>query len=278
MFRADLRRLRAIGLLAAFVSAPAVRAEPQSIAISDPRPVAAAMERLESVFGIPITYEDPPYSDPRTIVDVTSAVRRGREDLGAGRVLIPRGSDFSFSFDAPTAPVGGSRPPAVALATGQRRPVFGDAASRAISSALKSHADSGDSTVFSAMRDGHGGFHVVPVRVSNPAGHLEPARPLFDTAISIGAKKRMGMELVSEICESLSMSTGTKVFVGTFPVSLFAAWVSAVTAVDEPARSVLDRFLGESAVLLSWQLFYDPGLRLYTLNIHPVRSVQRETR
>jgi hypothetical protein len=38
----------------------AAYAESRFLAIDDPRPVAKAVEAIEAIYGLPITYEDPP--------------------------------------------------------------------------------------------------------------------------------------------------------------------------------------------------------------------------
>lgn len=47
--------------LAGFRSAAAAA---NNLDISDPRPVAAALDRLEAKYNLAITYEDPPYLNP----------------------------------------------------------------------------------------------------------------------------------------------------------------------------------------------------------------------
>src|SRR5690348_7663713 len=75
---------------------------PTILSADDPRPVAAAVLTLESLYGWAITYEDPRYVHPDDLRDVTWQVRRDMApDLLIGRapkVLIPRGGKLTASY------------------------------------------------------------------------------------------------------------------------------------------------------------------------------------
>jgi hypothetical protein len=74
------------GLFAADVAGPELQ-----LSISDPRPVAKAVELLSQRHGLVITYEDPPYAFEGDLKDVTAEVSRSPVAPGH-RVLVPRGS------------------------------------------------------------------------------------------------------------------------------------------------------------------------------------------
>ena len=59
----------AMGLMAAFLGG--VSASPNTITVQNPRPVAKAIEELETRYGWQITYEDPPYVYYGDLTDVT---------------------------------------------------------------------------------------------------------------------------------------------------------------------------------------------------------------
>ena len=73
--------------------------ETATISVTDPRPLARAIETLEAHYGWVITYEDPRFVFPGDIEDVTLSVRR--DGRTAPKVLIPRGGEFNFQY--PTA-------------------------------------------------------------------------------------------------------------------------------------------------------------------------------
>jgi len=43
--------------------------------VHDPRPVAKAVQRLETLYGLPVTYEDPQYVHESEVADVSVAAR-----------------------------------------------------------------------------------------------------------------------------------------------------------------------------------------------------------
>src|SRR6266567_8025919 len=77
-----------------------VAAESQFVTVNDPRPVAQAARELESKFGLPITYEDPPYVHASEIADVTAQVRRDQQNHR--KVWVPRGGTLSLAYDLPS--------------------------------------------------------------------------------------------------------------------------------------------------------------------------------
>jgi hypothetical protein len=233
-------------------------AELQSLTVNDPRPVARAVKELEARFGWPITYEDPPYVNASEVLDVTADVRR--DPQSRRRVLVPRGGSLSVGYDRPATQ--GAAPAAESLAI-QRA-----GAAAAVERVVRTDAASRGARMF-AVQESNGLLHVVPTRFIDASGHLQQARPLLDTKISVSPTPRSGNELITEICQTLSLATGYTVVGGTIPRKLLAR-PTEVTAVDEAARSVLSRFLADLPEDLSWQLFYDPGLHWYALNIHVV--------
>jgi hypothetical protein len=117
--------------------------------------------------------------------------------------------------------------------------------------------------------ESNGLFHVVPARFVDVSGQVWEGGPLLDTKISVLPRQRTGLELIAEVCRSVSAATGQTVVEGSIPSGLLAG-TTLVTAADETARSVLSRFLAELPDNLSWRLLYDPGLQWYVLNIRVV--------
>ncbi|HEY0557619.1 MAG TPA: hypothetical protein VGG20_25415 [Thermoanaerobaculia bacterium] len=252
------RRFIVYLLLLSLSALPArLYAESKSSMVKGPRPVAQAVEQLESLYGFPITYEDPPYVHESEKADVTDQVHRDRQN--GDRVLIPKGGSFSYAYILPDAgayPGGGLR---------QTTAVVADV----LANMLQSHAASRNGEMFNVTRS-NGLFHVVPTHFINESGKVEQLTPLLSMEINISLKSRTSMDLVKEICESLSLVTGQTVILGTIPSSLLASHTTRITTSGEAARSILSRSLQEFNIPLSWQLFYDPGSHVHVLNIHVV--------
>ena len=58
--------------------------------------------------------------------------------------------------------------------------------------------------------------------------------------------------------------------IGITPLNLMNQTKVRMGASNETARTVLARLMGQFRYRLSWQLFYDPGLKWYVLNVHIV--------
>lgn len=218
---------------------------PVTISVDDSRPLAQAVLELEIKSGWPITYEDPPYAHPSDVVDVT--VRR---DLG--QALVPRGGRFEFhTFLAP-------RSQKLADAT----PV--------IQSLLDTFNRSGYPGSFMSKKSGQI-FHVVPVQIQNKDGRLIDLIPILDVPITLPEQERSGIKALQDITQAISKLTGTQIIVGTIPLNLFLPR-TRLAAANEPARDVIVRLVQSTNRKLSWQLLYDPGARLYALNLHIVLS------
>ncbi len=229
------------------------RAEPQTAVVQDPRPLAKAIEYLEAVYGVPITYEDPPYASPSEIADVTDQVR-GSKTVGQ-RILIPRGGSLSFAYET------------VAPQADKETALL--AASAAISGLLANYQTSMGSPRFAVTQE-PGSLHVVPTRFMDRTGQVQDLKPILDTTVSLPPEGRTAYKLVIDLCEALSVATGQTLIPGTIPNGLLATHKTAFPVSNISARSVLDKLFADIDAPLSWRLLYDPGLNWYVLNIHPV--------
>ena len=136
-----------------------------------------------------------------------------------------------------------------------------------------SAALSGNLQMFRVI-EGDGIIHVVPIQSRSASGQLKATIPLMDLTVSIPPQERTAGALLVEICSVLQQKSRTSVIMGAVPASLLASRQTKLGSSDESARSLLDRILRElrtpDGPPLSWQLFNDPGLHMYVLNIHPV--------
>jgi hypothetical protein len=247
----------AIGLALIFSVAGA---DLRTMTIQDPRPLAKAIESLENLYGVPITYEDPPYVNAGEIADVTAQVRGGQ--TGGRRILIPRGGSLSFAYEAIEPPLVKDATPVVEA--------IRHAASDAISGLLANYQTSTGSASF-ALIQGPGSLHVVPTQFLDQTGQVESLKPILDTSVSLPAEPRTAAKLVGDLRAALTRTTGQTVILGTIPYGLLARHKISLSISDAPARSVLDQLFAEIDAPLSWQLFHDPGLNWYVLNIHLVQ-------
>jgi hypothetical protein len=249
---ASLAPSAAFAAALAFGGAPALAA---NVTIEDPRPVAKAIEEIERLTGRPITYEDPPYLHPSTVVDVTEMIRRDPSPAAAGsRAIIPKGGVLTFALPA--------------------NPVAAD--ERGAVDAIVRSYNAGQSAVATfAVVHGDKLTHVVPQRAMGPSGRLDPLTPVLDTKITLPAKARTALALLEEICRAISAASRQPVEIGMAPMNGLDRQQIAFGADGEPARLVLEKLVVASAVPLSWRLLYDPGLKTYYMNLPVVRQPRR---
>jgi hypothetical protein len=222
------------------------------LSVDDPRPLAKAIEVLGAKYGWVITYEDPAYVNEGDVLDMTV-----RQDLGR-RVLIPRGGRFDFSYVLP-----------------QSGKI--DSPASMIQMLLYGHAASGNPGVFRLKQTGPI-YHVFPAQLKSRAGLWEEQGSILDVPIIFLEQERNGIETLEAICAAVREATQTNVFLGTVPQNLLFRYSTREGAVNETARDILVRVLEGTKAKLSWQLFYDPGLRLYVLNVHFIGTQPSEDR
>ena len=128
-----------------------------SVVVDDSRPVASAIEQLQSRHGWVITYEDPPYRYYEDLADVTKSVRTDyRPD--SPKAVVPRGGRLSVQYiDDKTQSAN---------------------ASAAVSALIATHRSLGVGGQFRLRRNGPV-IHVVPSAVRGKTGALEQVVPVF---------------------------------------------------------------------------------------------------
>jgi hypothetical protein len=259
--------------------------------VTDPRPVAEAVQMLERIYGIPITYEDPIAVNESQLQDVTEQVQRTPDPTH--RVIVQKNLTLSFEY----------KPSASVITSGvEVRQTQGEteaAVADALSSVLDGYVVAGGPATFTVVAE-NGVFHVAPTNFLNKDGKLQLITPVLDTKITILPKQRTALSLLNEICEALTKASGIQVGAGTVPMNLFMRSTTAISGSDVAARSLLSRLLVQLAtpishnvvfdgpdgkkltrkrdmyksVPLSWQLLYGPGWG-YVLNIHPVIAANK---
>jgi hypothetical protein len=224
--------------------------------IEGSRPLAQAARTLENRHGLMITYEDPRYVHNTDLSDATLRVRRDLDARGAKpvrTVLIPREGAIHAAYFYRGEP--------------------GDALA-AIELLLSAHSNHGNPGVFRVAQVGDV-FHVVGIAARNEDGALETQQPLLDVKITLQERERTLLDTVRQICDAVTEHSGHLLVVGTVPTNFLVQQSSAIGARQTPAREVLLRSLAvaQPKTRLSWQVLYDPGVKLSVLNIHAVPAL-----
>ena len=259
----------------------------ETVTVSDPRPVAAAVKQLEAIYEWPITYEDPMTVNDHRLEDVTEQVQRTPNP--SRRVIIQKSVTLLFTYQV--TPPGSSSDEE----SGQTRRNREAAISDALTSVLDGYAASGGPETFTVRAEG-GIFHVAPINFLNKEGTLQESTRILDTKITILPKQRTKAALFQEICKSLSKTTGIYIEEGAFPrQGSETETPTTISGSDVPAYFLLNQLLAELSTPvyrgltfegadnekvtqrqrtwnggpMSWELFYGPGCG-YTLNVYAI--------
>lgn len=226
------------------------------LSVEDGRPLAQAILVLQERFGFVITYEDPRYVNADEMSDVTEQVRRDLDKFPPGqapRVLVPKGGTLVFEYDSGSD----SSPPDANLIMQQL---------------LAAHAVSGHAGTF-GIETGTDVIHVFPTAGRDVSGRITAQKSVLDEVINLPAQERTGLQTLEALCAAVSKATGQRVVVGTIPDRLFDQYKDRKER-KLKARDALVQLLEEArnGARLSWRLLYDPGLKIYALNIRPIHA------
>lgn len=224
----------------------------RTIVVESGRPLADAVETLQSRLGIVITYEDPPYLDPSQLRDATDEVRRGQPNKR--RIVVPRGGPLSFSYQMPE----GTRDEQVTSILG---------------SLLERYRANGYPGDFQVERTGTV-FHVVPTGRLSREGRNEAFQSILSTTLEIeptGTEPQSAIEALRNLVDSLGRTTDVPVVLGTIPTNLLRQSTVASNPGTRSAREELVRILASTGQGVSWQLFFGNEPEVWALNIYLVR-------
>ncbi len=226
-------------------------AQSLTLSVNDGRPVAAAMEILEGRHGTVITYEDPPYVHETEIVDHTIPAYKQANPFGR-RALSPKGGSLEITYQMSPGPV------------------RSDEMRHVIQRILDAHAERNNPGRFRLQQEGEM-FHVIPAQYRDSSGRLVNVGSILDTPISFPEQERSVIDTLELIKNAVSKATGIKIIFGTVPLNLLHRSSSRQGATNEKARDALAKALKATNTKLSWWIFYAPGWKMYTLNVHWVR-------
>lgn len=223
------------------------------ISVKDARPVASAIRSLETRFDRVITYEDPPFVHPDDTVDVTESVRRDLHKYAPGkapRVIVPRGGGLN---------VESSR---------------NDPVEVVLTRVLRECERVNPSTTF-RTEEINRIIHVIPQSIKGPSGETIPVRSILDTPVQIPVQERTGMQILEAWANAVSANSKQQIVIGAAPLQMFSTYKENQGLSSPNAREALTEILATvgKGSKLSWQLFYDPGLKLYAINIYKVIAV-----
>ena len=85
------------------------------------------------------------------------------------------------------------------------------------------------------------------------------------------------MEALGALCNALTETSHMTVFLGTVPLNSFYRYQISQDGKPKKARDILVGLImgAQTGGPLSWQLLYDPGVKMYALNIHEISALKK---
>ena len=247
-------RRRAFWIFAVVISSVAIASgwsqQRERVSVKDSRPVAGAIMSLETKFGRVITYEDPPWVHPDDLDDVTESVRRDLQKYAPGkapRVIVPRVAELNVEFS-------------------RNDPV------EVVLTEVLSASEHATSSATFRIDETNGIIHVIPTSIKGASGETIPIRSMLETPVQLPAQERNGMQMLEAWVDAVSASSKQRIIIGAAPLNLFLTYKDDKDLTSQNARDALTEILARfgKGRKLSWQLFYDPGQKIYAINIHLV--------
>jgi hypothetical protein len=228
-----------------------------------------AAKRISRAFGVPISYEDPPWlwvDDSIPWIDTPEAL---------GNPSARSRANANFRVPRP-----GSLEMQLPIDWAKDR---NESATQAATAAVSQHTTQGNPGRFSIVTLSNFGMSIVPIQARNSTGSLVDVHSPLDARISFPESERKAFETLQLIGSLASAaSPGSKIQVdvtaGGLPFPPLEQGVITVGAQNEVARDVLARALRETnygpkdvgVAKLSWNLLYDISTKTYKLSFSTV--------
>jgi hypothetical protein len=240
-------RLTAPIIAVALAGVACTRGGGKQLVFDDSRPLARAVVKLQPRFAVPIAYEDPRYSFHDDIEDVARSVRKDLGKYPPGHVppvLIPKIHQLVVEDESDPM--------------------------KALRSLLGAEERAG---VVFELRDMKQMYAIVPSRIRGRDGSFQGEAPVLDARITIADGERTVTRLLHEVCSAVTGVTGTRVLPGIFTSGKrFDDLHIRTSAIDKPAREVLQSALAGTVEKPYWLLYYDIDSREFVLHIRDSQS------
>jgi hypothetical protein len=234
------------------------RVSDRNYRVTDSRPLARVANFLEKKLAVPISYEDPAWSNSADMVQAG--------DILARRNAIPSSNP---TWRGPLVPREGSVDVVLPALRGKSDM---DNALSVLQDSINNHRTRRNSGEFKVLQLSDGQLSIVPDRVADKDGRMIAQPSLLDLRISFPEAERTRGETLKLICQALSAAGKVSVNIGSIPNEAFPKAKVQVGANSAIAREVLLKTLKVPGDLkYSWILSHDPeGKFGYILSLHGV--------
>ena len=221
-----------------------------SFKVDTVRCLPTLLQGLSKLYGWRIAYEDAPLSYLGDVVDVTARTYQSKDDQD--RALDAKGGPLDVSFEVPAV---GQAPPEAQAA-------------QIIRDVLARYEQLKYPGRYKLEISSKGVMHVLPFEVKNHDGTPTKVVPVLDTNISFQSQQEIsGERAMQQICQAVSRMTGARVLHGGIADNRLFQLKLRLPDTPVVARDVTDSVAIESGVSRFWELLYDPGAKMYALNV-----------
>ncbi|PYU48648.1 MAG: hypothetical protein DMG48_19560 [Acidobacteria bacterium] len=242
-----------------------------TLTANDPRPLRQAIEAISQEYGWTVDFEEPPYRSHFDLVDSTDPVWRANHPNAKGATRVS-GGFFQSNF----------REPATVSS--------GDEEEQVLQKLASDYNASGNPGKFVVRKEAEGRYAVIGVSRRDDAGRDEAVDVLLDTVISIPVLQRSARETLRLIVDTLSATSGVKVYLGTVGLSSDPLQDVELTigGSNIPARTLLLQALdGVSSWtpphggqffrgILVWNLLFDADRNDYRLGLSTAAKAETD--
>lgn len=213
---------------------------------NEPRPLRQAVESLSEEYGWVVDYEDPIYSDAETVARTEPLWVASHP--GVRRRLV---GGHRFESEFPEVSRTGS-------SAAEEKSV--------LQKVISDFNSSGNPGHFTVVDEGAGRFAIV-------GQTNETSRTILDTPITVNIDQLNGSFALDAISKALTVSSGIKVIVATYPLNLFAKTIYTTHVSNQPAREVLRDLADTTQRNIEWAVLYDVDANAYYLNLRFLNPV-----
>lgn len=237
-----------------------------TLTANEPRPLRQAIEAISQEYGWTLDFEDPPYRSHFDLVDNTDPTWRANHPNGKGATRVS-GGFFQSNFPEPsTIP-------------------SNNAEEQVLQKLVSDYNASGNPGKFVVRKEAEGRYAVVGVSRRDDAGRDEKVDVLLDTAITIPVQERDAKATLRLIVDTLSATSGVKVYLGTIGLSSDPLQEANLTigGTNVPVRTLLLQALDDVSStsphfrgIFVWNLLFDADRNDYRLGLESATKTETD--
>lgn len=242
-----------------------------TLTANHPRPLIQAIEAISQEYAWTVDFEDPPYRSHFDLVDDTDPGWRAKHPNAKG---VTRVSGGFFQSDFPEPSMVSSE----------------DAEEQVLQKLVSDYNASGNPGKFVVRKEAEGRYAVIGTSRRDDAGRDEAVDVLLDTPISIPVQQRSARATLQLVVDTLSATSGVKVYLGTVGLSSDPLQDVELTigGSNIPARTLLLQALDGVSVwtpphggqffrgILVWNLLFDADRYDYRLGLSAATRIETD--